>query len=107
MSEQYEIKDLFETVREGALALMDDIVPCVDELIEGEMADICESVRDTAGEMMKDTAAGANAVSMASIIEGRSNGDGERGMTGITQNIYLRENDPSPYQTARAIRRES
>ena len=25
----------------------------------------------------------------------------------ITQNIYLRENDPSPYKTARAIRRES
>ncbi len=25
----------------------------------------------------------------------------------ITQNIYLTENDPSPYQTAKAIRRES
>ncbi len=25
----------------------------------------------------------------------------------VTQNIYLRESDPSPYKTARAIRRES
>lgn len=35
-----------------------------------------------------------------------ANGFSARGNQ-ITQNIYLRENDPSPYQTARAIRRES
>lgn len=35
---------------------------------------------------------------------GESSNAGERS---ITQNIYIRDNDPSPYRTARAIRRES
>ena len=40
---------------------------------------------------------------------GRSFGSGGEGTgkTEVTQNIYLKENDPSPYKTARAIRRES
>ena len=68
------------------------------------MSGIAEGILSGAGfvnRAMETVGAGAER------IRRTENGASGYGSRSITQNIYLRDNDASPYKTARRIRRES
>lgn len=69
---------------------------------EREIRGMAEGMFRESGTVGRDFGGGVTESGAGS--GGRSAAEGTRM---LTQHIYLRENDPSPYQTARAIRRES
>lgn len=95
LSEQMQL--LFEPV-----FLLTEAETAELQTAEREIRGMAEGMIREAGTVGRDFVSGMT--ESGNSFGGRPAAAGNRV---LTQNIYLRENDPSPYQTARAIRRES
>lgn len=110
MDDKLDMTYLAAMLEEQLSALLEQILPVNHSAVESVMQwDNLE--REGMRRMAEEILMGSGAIQSApdSVSVNLISSPGKLSSRGeyITQNIYLRENDPSPYKTARAIRRES